>query len=249
MSQPLSEEAKILAAGYVLGDLTPEEEVLFQQMLQNNPDLLAEISALETTFQLLPHALPKVEPSSQLETKIMANLAATTIVAEKSQRLSLSSLGGKVVAISCLILVIFLAIDNFRLRRQLRLAQQIDPNEVATILQKSSSRLIALKGEGNLSAEGTLLFTPGRWEEIVVSLGDLPPLPPEQIYRMWLSLANGEIIYCGEFNTNQENSVFITLNPSQTPPKGVKATGIFVTIGSVDESPTPTGERVILGAI
>ena len=73
-----------------------------------------------------------------------------------------------------------LATDNLRLRQ--RLAHQAETERVASILQQPNSRLIALAGH-NSDAAGTLLFTPGNWQEVIVSLGDLPPLPPEEIYR------------------------------------------------------------------
>ena len=77
--------------------------------------------------------------------------------------------------------------------------------------------LIALTANDSAAA-GTLLFTPGRWQEVIVSFGDLPPLPPDQVYRMWLALENGAIIYCGEFNTESDGSVFVRFTPPETPP-------------------------------
>jgi Anti-sigma-K factor rskA len=126
-------------------------------------------------------------------------------------------------------------------------AQRTESDRVAAILQRPTSRLVALKGEKD--AAGTLLFTPGKWQEVVVSLGNLPPLPPDQIYRMWLTLANGNTIACGEFNTNAEGSVFVKLTPPELPPKGVKATGIYVTVDGVNAPLNPGGDRVMSGAI
>jgi hypothetical protein len=93
------------------------------------------------------------------------------------------------------------------------------------------------------------MFTPGKWQEVVVSLGNLPPLPPDQVYRMWLTLKNGQVIPCGEFKTTDQGKVFIRLNPAQNPPPGVKATGVFVTIDAANAPLTPAGQRVITGNI
>jgi hypothetical protein len=141
-----------------------------------------------------------------------------------------------------------LAADNLRLRHQLRLVQEINPERVAAILQQPNSRLIALTSQDS-DAAGTLLFTPGRWQEVIVSLGNLPPLPPDQIYRMWLALENGEVIYCGEFNTEPDGSIFVRFTPPETPPEGVKATELFVTVNQVASELDASTERVLQGAI
>jgi hypothetical protein len=159
---------------------------------------------------------------------------------------------GKIIAGLAMLLALLLGADNFRLRQALSFAQQTEtaPTEtarVAAILQRPNSRLVALKGEQD--AAGTILFTPGKWQEVVVSLGNLPPLPPDQIYRMWLTLANGQTIPCGEFNTDTKGSVFVKLTPPQTPPKGVKATGIYVTVDGINTPLNPGGDRVMSGSI
>jgi Anti-sigma-K factor rskA len=258
MSQPRSEAEKELIAGYVLGDLSAKESQQFEQLLQQQPDLRAEVNAMQTSLRLMPHALPKVAPPPQLLNKVLA--ANAKVLAANIDPLPSASLPSKVevqrsrpwstlIAGIALLAALLLGADNFWLRRQLSIAQRTNPEPVASILQKPNSRLIALKGEGNSSAAGTLLFTPGQWQEVIISLGNLPPLPPEQIYRMWLTLQNGETLLCGEFNTNPQGQVFIQLNPSKTPPKGVKATGIFVTINSTTTPPTATGQKVMVGTL
>jgi hypothetical protein len=238
---------KELAAGYVLGDLGLEEIIQFEQLLQQRPDLLAEVKAMQVSFQLVPHALPKVTPPPQLLAKIMTANSATGVVSEQSLRRSLP--WSKLIAGIALLTTLLLGIDNFGLRRQLNLARRSPVEQVGSILQRPNSRLVTLKGEGSSTAAGTVLFTPGQWQEVIISLGNLPPLPPARIYRMWLTLRNGETLFCGEFNTSSQGTVFIRLNPPKTPPKGVKATGIFVTVDSTATSPTTTGEKVMTGEI
>ena len=136
--------------------------------------------------------------------------------------------------------------DNFRLRRQFSLAQGDRNPEVASILQQPQSRLVALQGD---NSAGTLLFTPGQWEQVIVSIADLPPLPPDQIYRMWLSLDNGQPFLCGEFTTDENGSVYVTLNPPESIPEGVKAQTVFVTQADTSAPLEPVGEPIIVGEI
>jgi anti-sigma factor RsiW len=55
MTQSLSNEEQALAAGYVLGDLTPEEELQVMQLLSTNPAMEKEVEALRVSLQLVPH--------------------------------------------------------------------------------------------------------------------------------------------------------------------------------------------------
>lgn len=240
--KPLSEEEEQLAAGYVLGDLTDAEVTRLEQLLADNPALQQEIQAVQTSLDLLSQALPTVQPPASLRAKIVASPAIAPPSARRSNNWvkGLAGLGA--------IALLLLGADNWRLRYQLGLAQQVSPDRVAAILQQPNSRLISLTGNDSAAA-GTLLFTPGRWQEVIVSFGDLPPLPPDQIYRMWLALENGEIIYCGEFNTESDGSVFVRFTPPETPPQGVKATELFVTIDASAASPDPAGTRVMQGTI
>ncbi|MEO1144928.1 MAG: anti-sigma factor [Cyanobacteria bacterium J06638_22] len=264
MTQPqqsnlFSEEEQQLATGYVLGDLTEEEATRLEALLTENPALIQEIHALQTSYALMPEALDLVEAPASLQERILvptpavaapsAAVAAPSVATEappqrRSRRSRLAWILTGLGAIATLLLLT----DNLRLRNQLSLAQAASPERVADILRQPNSRLISLAGSDS-DAAGTLLFTPGNWQEVIVSLGDLPPLPPDQIYHMWLGLENGDVIYCGEFRTGEDGSVFVRLTPLENPPEGVGATELYVTVDADSATPDPTGERVMEGVI
>ncbi|MEL6223129.1 MAG: anti-sigma factor [Cyanobacteria bacterium J06626_14] len=238
----------MLAAGYVLGDLTPDEMAELEQIVDTDPEWQDELYAMQASFEVVPQGLVTVEPPPHLLDNILSAHAEQNEVAQQRwTSKSLLRLIAGMAAIASLLLIT----DNLRLRRQLQFARQVDPDRVASILQQPNSRLISLTGNATNTTEaaGTLLFTPGNWQEVVVSLGNLPPLEPEQIYRMWLSLENGTVIYCGEFNTDQDGSVFVRFTPLESPPEGVGATELFVTVGASADAPEPSGLRVMEGVI
>lgn len=263
----LSEEDRILIEDYVLGELNPQDADIVERRIQTDPVLRQELCALQATLRLLPQALPVAEPSPGLRDRILAadaSLRRTPVVERQLDesvflrlddpsrpRQPRSLPWGRLAAGIAACLLLLLGLDNLRLRQALSDANQVDPEtdteNVANILQQPNSRLVALQGEGAVSAAGTLLFTPGQWQRVVVSLGDLPPLAPEEIYRMWLSLENGQVIFCGEFNTDEEGNVFVELRPAEDVPQGVKATGIFVTVEESTAPIEPTGEQVMSG--
>jgi anti-sigma factor RsiW len=275
----LSIDDQSLIAGYVLGDLEPEEMAQIEQRLAADPDLMAEVNAMQVSLWLTPQGMPLMTPPSPLKDKILtaymaensperapartaiappiSNEIAPPIAPPEPLLRSRPFPWAKLLAALAAAVALYLGADNFRLRHSLSLAeaateqikaQQAERDRLAAILQRPNSRLVALKGAAG-DAAGTLLFTPGQWKEVVVSLGNLPPLPPDQIYRMWLTLANGDTIPCGEFNTDDKGAVFVKLNPPKTPPKGVKATGIYVTVDGVNTPLNPEGDRVMSGSI
>ncbi len=72
MTAPRSPEyLEELLAGYVLGDLSPEEAEDLQQILLDRPELLAEAQILQEVLAALPYTLPVVEPSPQLRQNIL----------------------------------------------------------------------------------------------------------------------------------------------------------------------------------
>jgi hypothetical protein len=271
---PLSEDDRILVEDYVLGELSPEAAAAVERRAHSDQALRQELCALQATLRLLPQAMPVLEAAPELRDRILtANflcskiLTADTPLPAAARRRSRPAWGvaipwGKVAVGLAAALALLLGTNNLRLRQALSEADQTnrdlltqldqgDGEVVANLLQQPTSRLVGLEGESaeTANAAGTLLFTPGQWQQVVVSLGNLDPLPPEEIYRMWLTLENGQIIFCGEFNTDELGNVFVELRPEDDVPQGVKATGIFVTVESASAPLEPTGERVMAGII
>lgn len=243
-AKPLSEEEALLLSGYVMGDLSESEVDRLEILAKQNPNLLEELYALQTSFDLLPQAQEVVAAPARLREQILVHSA----LEHTPKQYSLIRPGFKWIVGIAAIAATLLTVDNLRLRYQLSQTREVNPERVAAILQQPNSRLIALTSDES-GAAGTLLFTPGQWQEVIVSLGNLPPLPPGQIYRMWLALENGEVIYCGEFNTETDGSVFVRFTPPETPPEGVKATELFVTRNAVASELDASTERVLQGAI
>lgn len=67
-----SEQLESLLAGYVLGDLSPEEVARVKQLLEGDPAIAAEVDRLQSTLALLPLSLPsETLPPKQLQSKIL----------------------------------------------------------------------------------------------------------------------------------------------------------------------------------
>jgi anti-sigma-K factor RskA len=257
MARTILAEEQELAAGYVLGDLNETELTEFEAILAHDLDLQAEVDALRLAFHNVPQGLDIVVPPAALQTKLLnafAEMPAPAVapvaapVAAPAAAARKVPTWGKALAALGVLLAGWLAVDNFSLRQQLQVAQQVKQQDLANILNQPKSRLVSLNTATN-QVSGNILFTPGKWQQVIVSARDLPPLPADEVYRMWLELANGQVIPCGEFRTNAQGSIFVQLNAKQNPPKGVKAKGVFVTTDKANAPLQPNGTKVLQGTI
>jgi anti-sigma-K factor RskA len=246
INSTLSDETKELAAGYVLDELELSEVAAFERMMLEDVALRQEVRELQVVLGGLVLDVPQLQPPTHLRAKVLElghNSHELAVVLPKKINWS------KIVAISALIAAAALSLDNLRLRQDLNFAQQKTPERIAKLLQRPNSKLIALTAQTTAETSGTVLFTPGKWQEVVISVKNLPPLPPQQVYRLWLTLNNQQTIYCGEFRTDQQGKASQPINPPQLPPVGTKATGLFVTVDLENAPALPTGNRIIAGEI
>ncbi len=83
MTRPIEEPNQTdLIAGYILGDLSPDEAICLDEVLAETPDLQEEVGAFAEAFSSLPYDLPLLEPSKRLKDKIIS--AANHSIADNS---------------------------------------------------------------------------------------------------------------------------------------------------------------------
>jgi Anti-sigma-K factor rskA len=249
MSQP-NEPWDERLAGYVLGDLTPEEAAQVKQYLDTHPQLVAEVKALQATLSLLPLALPETSLSPRLSSDLAQ--AAENMVTQMPEKADFSRRPPwrrwTVVAagIGATLLTLSLGYDSYRLRNDLSIAQATLKQQSAEIklAQESGNRLFVLKTVSKAqTVSGSLVIAP-KSQLVLLTIQNLNPLPSGQVYRLW-ALSHGKKMNCGDFNANSEGQVFLKMPLEDLL---VHTPTVFVTVESADAHPYPKGEMVILGS-
>jgi anti-sigma-K factor RskA len=118
-----SQYVQQLAAGYVVGELTPDEAVEFQQMLAENPSLAVEVEQLEQVLDEVLYGLNAVEPPPHLRAAILSNVETENLFASQRRPVSafLHSLSWRTIIGSvAALLILYLGIDNYHLRIELQ---------------------------------------------------------------------------------------------------------------------------------
>jgi len=94
----ISPEAEEDAIRYVLGEMSPDEERAFAQLLETDPELAAYVAEVEDTFGALATTVPQVEPPAGMRDRIMAQVSAqATAKAGKGSKLLLAALTGALI--------------------------------------------------------------------------------------------------------------------------------------------------------
>ncbi|BAU15418.1 hypothetical protein LEP3755_59760 [Leptolyngbya sp. NIES-3755] len=166
-----SEHIQLLIAGYVLGDLDPDEAAKFQQLLIDYPTIAQEVDRMQEVLELTDD-VPEVQPPAHLRSKI---LAAQTSPPIRLPRRSFS--WSRVANVAAAIVIAALAINNYRLSQELQMSQ-METQQLATLVYS-----LQATAEGN-AASATVKVDPNRLEA-VLTVQNLPPLPPGKVYALW----------------------------------------------------------------
>jgi len=253
-----------LLAGYVLGDLEPEEVTAMHQLIAEHPEIISEIDRLQETLALLPLGLNESYPASDLRDRIAAiaipqaipQLVETPLInslepstkARRSPRQKnfwkLVSIGlGSISATA----IVALGFDSYQMRQQIA-TNQIELQkyrQAIALLQGSDNRMISLKGMGATpAATGSVMIAPTE-KTAMISIQNLRQIPQENSYRLW-AIVDGKKIDSAQFRPDEEGKVFVKV-PLGSALK--QSTTVIITIEPNKDMPEPTGEMVMKGEV
>ena len=223
-----------LAAGYVVGDLDPDEVEELRQLLIDNPELSAQVNLLEEVLEQLLYGLNEVEPPPHLGSVILE----AAVPANRTTRLRRPALPwGKFAGSVAALLILVLGIVNYCLQQELRIA-----TAVPMMLQHSETRLFSLKGT-NLAdaASGNIVMDLER-QRVALVIRHLPAAPFGRVYRLW-AVVDGDKLPCGQLSASAQGIVLDKLSVPADLYDGVS--GLIVTLEPSPVTPEPVGPIVM----
>jgi anti-sigma-K factor RskA len=237
MTEPLTPQAiEALAAGYVVGNLDRNEVEAFEELLIENPALVAEVNQLQALLDRVARDLNSVEPPSHLRSAILAKANTTPLTSRHKQ--PWRTVMGSVAAL----LILYLGIENYQLRQESNIAQ-----DIKVLLQQSQTQLFSLKPvNATNAASGSFVVNLGQRQGIL-AVQNLAAPPVGKVYRLW-AIADNEKIPCGTLKTNLQGKVLEKFwMPADFYDTGIS--GLFVTLESSESSRYPTGPIVMRSAL
>ena len=254
-----------LLAGYVLGDLTPEEVTEMHQLIAEHPEIVTEIDQFQETLAMLPLGLSETYPAQSLRNRIAA--AAIPIAVENRlaeplepsidllvpritrspRRKNLWKLAAIGLSSISAIAIIALGFDNYQMRQQIA-TNQVElqkHRQTIAMLQGADNRMISLKGMGAIpTASGSVMIAPTE-KTAMISIQNLRQIPQDNSYRLW-AIVDGEKVDCAQFRPDEQGKVFLKV-PLGNALK--QSTTVIITIEPNKDMPEPTGEMVMKGEV
>jgi len=241
---------------YLLGHLEETRAKAFEAHLHECPECLKEISELREALFSLPQALPLSEPPRHLKDAI---LKAAGGGGSLPDRASYRSGGWRVWAIAASVLVAALGLfawtqrqANLQLARQVSLLEEENQrlretnrtlDDRVDLLTRPGTKFLQLAGLDRYEeAKGSAFLEPsGR--TALAFLHDLPSLPRERAFQMWV-IQEGRPPVPSQVFQAPDRSTEISFN---VPIEVDQVAMLAVTIEPTAGSPQPTGPMVLAG--
>ncbi len=241
---------------YALGSLDLPERIALEEHLRECAACRGELEGLRGDLSLLSLSAAGPKPPARSRQRLLAGIAKEprrSLV--MPQKHGVASVLGWVGAAALIILSFGLAIQNGALHRDLDnlkargARQQADIQQakeiMATLLDPEAQRITLVAARNAPQPQGKAIYR-RRSPSLIFLASNLPPLPPEKIYELWLIPVSGTPIPAGLFKPDVKGSATV-VNPPL--PQGVEAKNFAVTLEAESGShEVPRGSFVIVGA-
>jgi anti-sigma-K factor RskA len=266
------EELEDLIPAYVLGAADEADRALVEAHLPRCANCRQLVKDYGPVVELLPFAAKQVEPRAELRYRILAATMgppapvspvrnAPMIRAESPAPSRSSRLAGllsdlfRSPAFSAVALVLVLAFGFWNVMLQSQLLQQsAETRQMVAELGRQRSFLTTLAYSENAprrlwgtekasQAVGRLFGGPDPFTFVMVTY-DLPKLPPDKVYQLWLIDTSGNRTNGGTFTVDDEGRGWLI---SHAPQELGNYKTMGVTIEPFGGSPGPTGAKILGG--
>jgi anti-sigma factor RsiW len=264
------EEARDLAAAYVLGGLEPAEEAAVREHLRTCTEPHAEFAELGGVVPYLALDIELVEPPASLRDRVMAAAAAdlaarrsqtrptgvvppaTTVAAppiafpsaseRTARRAARIGVGPWAGRIAAVLAIVVLGGWNLLIQNQLAAANRYE-QAVASVIAAAShpnSQTVVLTTDKGSRPAGIAAVGPDG--RVVIAMRNLPATAGGQVYETWVITAKKPVAI-GGFTVGSDGTVSFTTRPAQTPAGSI----IAVTLEPRAGQTAPEGPIVAQG--
>ena len=176
-----------LRDAYVLGALTEEERLEFEEYLADQPGLQAEVEELGAVAGLLALYPQEQDPPAELRKRIMGVVQAEAAPYRAQQRQSVLGRLGELLSSRRFALgaAALLLVGLFSWNMLLRNEEQNLQSQLRGMQASQESQTIALQGKGTKQgARAELIRLEGDRAMLVAE--DMPPVPEDKTYQIWV---------------------------------------------------------------
>jgi len=225
---------------YAIGALDGEDVVALEAHLKDCASCRTELAEYRTLSDSLLTAIPPAQPSAALRKQLQSRLPS----AKKTSRPRISwsfnqfALGASLILLLAMNMYSIWQVGSLQsaqtqLNRQIRTGQT-----VMSMLSYPTTERLAINSD---EAVGSILVDKDR-DIVAVIIWDLPKLPKDETYQIWLTDRQGNRISSGLFLSDGEEPYTTKIvYPKQSLSD---FTAVGVTVEPAGGSAQPTGERI-----
>lgn len=249
---PHNEFAEDLAL-YAIGSLRPPERDLLEKHLDECAACRRELHELVGDAALLAMSVPQQTPPAHARQRLMFSIAAESRHKHSPKARLWGILVTTFAAATLAILAIVLWRRDIDLRRQIaqlsqdylqQQAQLLSANEILATLTDSGAARFTLSGINTPPRpQGKAIYARNRASLIFLAT-NMPALPPQKAYELWLIPIAGAPIPAGLFKPDAKGSATL-INPPL--PANVEAKTFAVTVEPDTGSSAPTSPIIMVG--
>jgi len=238
-----------------LGSLEGEERVALEKHLEACPACRRELERLRGDTALLALSASGAKPPQRSRERLLKAVAKEPRTQKVAARRSSTW-----TIVPWLVAVAMTLVAGFFWRQSDRLAQDFFAQRsessqqllelehtrdiVATLTSTDAMRVTLVAAQTPPQPQGKAIYVRGR-ASLIFLASNLPSLPPQKAYELWLIPTNGQPIPAGVFKPDARGSATVIEPPL---PAGVEAKAFAITIEPEQGSATPTMPIVMMGA-
>jgi anti-sigma-K factor RskA len=248
--EQFADDLALLALGALQGD----ERVALEKHLEGCSACRRELERLRGDTALLALSASGPQPPQRSRERLLKEIAKEPGVKKIPARRSSSNFMPWLAAAAFLLLAGFFFRQSDRLAQlvaqlQNESAQQQTQLErarevVATLTSTNAMRVTLVAAQAPPQPQGKAIYVRER-SSLIFLASNLPNLPPQKAYELWLIPTNGAPIPAGVFKPDARGSATVIEPPL---PGGVEAKAFAITVEPEQGSATPTMPIVMMGA-
>jgi anti-sigma-K factor RskA len=241
---------------YALDALRGEERTRIDEHLATCAACRLELEQLRGDTALLALSTTGPRPPQRARQRLLEAIAREPRVSRVAQpsRRSWWGVLGWAAALAVLILAASLWNENIALKGILASARSQEEENArdldalrkiaAPILEPDAQRITLVAAKTPPQSQGKAFYLRNRGS-LVFLANNMPPLPPQKAYELWLIPVNGAPIPAGLFKPDADGSASV-VNPPL--PAGAEAKAFAITVENETGSSAPTTPIMMMGA-
>lgn len=240
---------------YALGALGGEERLAVEKHLQECPACRRELEQLRGDLALLALSASGPRPPARSRTRLATAIRKEprrTLVRPRRPKIWWSAFAWAGAA-TLVVILLLLAIQNISLRRRVAHLEANSTMQdqrlleakqlLATLTSPDAAHFTLVAGNTRPQPQGKAIYVRSSGT-LVFLASNMPAIPADKAYELWLIPTSGVPIPAGLFKPNARGTAMVIKPPL---PAGVEAKTFAVTIEPETGSPAPTSQPIMVG--